>query len=225
MDGWNTSFLLGWPLFRGYVTFREGNDSSRNCIGQNHQFLTLLDRWGLRFVYLSWWAVRWRDAATSDHGSNVGITVVQLDDTNWCMIFSQLSSMIFFCLINLHIGFKDVWSMFIGLWISDVYIGCGPLPSNSHHQDYYIFNRESQPKPSFTTVTGRGATPNVYKYVSQSIGFFMYVQALVLTLTKDESQVVLQGNLFHVGRDNQHLTGVIKSKLIQMYGDFEGFPL
>ena len=27
MDGWNTSFLLGWPIFRGYVSFREGNDS------------------------------------------------------------------------------------------------------------------------------------------------------------------------------------------------------
>ena len=25
MDGWNTSFLLGWPIFRGYVSFREGN--------------------------------------------------------------------------------------------------------------------------------------------------------------------------------------------------------
>ena len=24
MDGWNTSFLLGWPVFRGYVSFREG---------------------------------------------------------------------------------------------------------------------------------------------------------------------------------------------------------
>ena len=29
-----------------------------------------------------------------------------------------------------------------------------PPPSNSHHQDYYIFSRESQPKPSFATVTG-----------------------------------------------------------------------
>ena len=26
MDGWNTSFLLEWPIFRGYVSFREGND-------------------------------------------------------------------------------------------------------------------------------------------------------------------------------------------------------
>ncbi len=26
MDGWNTSFLLGWPIFRGYLSFREGND-------------------------------------------------------------------------------------------------------------------------------------------------------------------------------------------------------
>ena len=23
MDGWNTSFLLGWPIFRRYVSFRE----------------------------------------------------------------------------------------------------------------------------------------------------------------------------------------------------------
>ena len=23
MDGWNTSFLSGWPIFRGYVSFRE----------------------------------------------------------------------------------------------------------------------------------------------------------------------------------------------------------
>ena len=24
MDGWNTSFLLGWPIFRCYVSYREG---------------------------------------------------------------------------------------------------------------------------------------------------------------------------------------------------------
>ena len=24
MDGWNTTFLLGRPSFRGYVSFREG---------------------------------------------------------------------------------------------------------------------------------------------------------------------------------------------------------
>ena len=23
MDGWNTSFLLGWPIFKGHVSFRE----------------------------------------------------------------------------------------------------------------------------------------------------------------------------------------------------------
>ena len=27
MDGWKTSFLLGWPIFRGYVRFRECNES------------------------------------------------------------------------------------------------------------------------------------------------------------------------------------------------------
>ena len=25
MDGWNTIFLLGRPIFRGYVSFRQGN--------------------------------------------------------------------------------------------------------------------------------------------------------------------------------------------------------
>ena len=25
MDGWNTTFLLGWPIFRCYVCFREGS--------------------------------------------------------------------------------------------------------------------------------------------------------------------------------------------------------
>ena len=24
MDGWNTNFRLEWPIFRGYVSFREG---------------------------------------------------------------------------------------------------------------------------------------------------------------------------------------------------------
>ena len=35
-----------------------------------------------------------------------------------------------------------------------------PPPSNSDHQDYYMFSRESQPKPSFTTGI-LGATPKV----------------------------------------------------------------
>ena len=26
MDGWNTTFLLGRPIFRGYVSFREGSN-------------------------------------------------------------------------------------------------------------------------------------------------------------------------------------------------------
>ena len=36
-----------------------------------------------------------------------------------------------------------------------------PPPSNSHHQDYYIFSRESRNpyKPSFATVTGWGVDP------------------------------------------------------------------
>ena len=29
MDGWNTSFLLGWPIFRCYVSFREGRSVTK----------------------------------------------------------------------------------------------------------------------------------------------------------------------------------------------------
>ena len=37
MDGWNTSFLLGWPIFRGYVSFRECNRNS-GFVGFFHIF-------------------------------------------------------------------------------------------------------------------------------------------------------------------------------------------
>ena len=44
-----------------------------------------------------------------------------------------------------------------------------PPHSNSHHQDYSIFGRESQPKPSFATgILGRGPHP---KYTILPMGF------------------------------------------------------
>ena len=55
-------------------------------------------------------------------------------------------------------GFKgdEILPSFIGIiWVV-------PLPSNSHHQDHYIFSRESRTKPSFATVTGRGDNPRNY---------------------------------------------------------------
>ena len=33
MDGWNTTFLLGRPIFSGYVSFREGIDDEEHCLG------------------------------------------------------------------------------------------------------------------------------------------------------------------------------------------------
>ena len=33
MDAWNTSFLLGWPFFGGYVSFREGTNFVKAGIG------------------------------------------------------------------------------------------------------------------------------------------------------------------------------------------------
>ena len=36
MDGWNTIFLLGWPIFAGYVSFRE-SISHQNDLKPNHK--------------------------------------------------------------------------------------------------------------------------------------------------------------------------------------------
>ena len=30
MDGWKTSFLSGWPIFRGYVSFKECNSDHQD---------------------------------------------------------------------------------------------------------------------------------------------------------------------------------------------------
>ena len=38
MDGWNTTFLLGRPIFRGCVSFREGN--SCESVKTNDSFIT-----------------------------------------------------------------------------------------------------------------------------------------------------------------------------------------
>ncbi len=49
--------------------------------------------------------------------------------------------------------------------ISHTYhLGCPPSQDASHHQDYYIFSRGSQPKPSFATVTGRGDNPTYHHH-------------------------------------------------------------
>ena len=38
MDGWNTSFVLGWPIFRCYVSFREGTLFTWIFLHQDHSF-------------------------------------------------------------------------------------------------------------------------------------------------------------------------------------------
>ncbi len=48
MDGWNTTFLLGRPIFRGYVSFREGTLQETNIdfTPENQWFL---ERWSISF--------------------------------------------------------------------------------------------------------------------------------------------------------------------------------
>ena len=51
-------------------------------------------------------------------------------------------------------------------WVVQYTLGLPPTQDASHHQDYYIFSRESQPKPSFNTgILGGGVDP---KYTSFS---------------------------------------------------------
>ena len=38
MAGWNTSFVLGWPIFRGYVSFRE-SISILNYMRMSHMYI------------------------------------------------------------------------------------------------------------------------------------------------------------------------------------------
>ena len=52
---------------------------------------------------------------------------------------------------GLHFGPQNVDMRTCTCWVV-------PLPSNSDHQDYCIFCRESQPKPSFPLLLGRGTT-------------------------------------------------------------------
>ena len=57
MDGWNTTFLWGRPIFRGYVSFREGR-SRRILVWSCDLVLELLD---LVCVKLPWnWNFVWR---------------------------------------------------------------------------------------------------------------------------------------------------------------------
>ena len=54
-------------------------------------------------------------------------------------------------------------------------LGCPPAQDSSHHQDYSVFSRGSQPKPSFATVTGRGDNPRYTFGNSAFLTFFWWV--------------------------------------------------
>ena len=72
-------------------------------------------------------------------------------------------------------------------WKHPYNLGCPPSQDSSHHQDYYIFSRGSQPKPSFATVAGRGDNPTytslfcwflsfLYTFFRSSIFFFSTIR-------------------------------------------------
>ena len=59
--------------------------------------------------------------------------------------------------VSVEMSFYGVQYIYILYWV-------WPPHSNSDQQDYYIFSRGSQPKPSFPTVAVRGPYPN-YIYI------------------------------------------------------------
>ena len=54
MDGWNTRFLLGWPIFRAYVSFREGNNLQSSDVSSFDMANVQLHPIGVPFVAKSW---------------------------------------------------------------------------------------------------------------------------------------------------------------------------
>ena len=59
-----------------------------------------------------------------------------------------------------------------------------PPPSKSHHQDYSIFSRESQPKPSFPLLLGGGTTQGVIIF-KDAKSFPMAFMAFFVNLCRD----------------------------------------
>ena len=58
-----------------------------------------------------------------------------------------------------------------------------PPPSNSHHQDYYIFSRGSQPKPSFATgILGGGTTQRIIIILPPGHPWLIYVHFFMSTV-------------------------------------------
>ena len=53
MDGWNTTFLLGRSIFRGYVSFREGKLPTFHSMNPSFFFLFQQTQWGWFLAHCS----------------------------------------------------------------------------------------------------------------------------------------------------------------------------
>ncbi len=63
-----------------------------------------------------------------------------------------------------------------------------PLPTSSHHQDCYVFSKESQPKPSFAT-TGWGVDAN---YTNKFMFHHLIVHLIGFHLSVPVTKVVVK---------------------------------
>ena len=62
-----------------------------------------------------------------------------------------------------------------------------PFPSNSHHQDYYMFSRGFEPNPSFATIAGKGCpTQDIHPYQYFVVtGYFIGAMISMLVMSID----------------------------------------
>ena len=84
MDGWKMSFLLGWPIFRGYVCFREGIRSNSGWWSETFVYVHP-DPWGNDPIWLAhifqmgWWkTTRW--------------SVIVFFQNDWVVVWNIVSS-------------------------------------------------------------------------------------------------------------------------------------
>ncbi len=99
MDGWNTSFLLGWPIFRGYVSFREG-------IVIWHAFL------GLPVVSIIWWHTsrKWwfsvrEDVEFIEDTSRIQMSVSFCISRHWVQVQVCSSNFFFEYIVNQRLAY------------------------------------------------------------------------------------------------------------------------
>ena len=95
---------------------------------------------------------------------------------------------------------------------------CPSAHNSSHHQDYYIFIRGSQPKPSFATFIG-GTSQNMYLYYVYTNMFYDHLNLksnIPIILFRFFMEIGRNKNTLHFGRFFHHKTLPARAPKVQI---------